>query len=372
MANKSRLSEGAVETASGDRFAASVGNGGSTVDHDNSPIITPAKNDGSLTFKQALAKIEQTRRSSCNQRLIRLPLRARPAVAPTQTPSAAGWRTNRPWNSSNSSPRSSPQSGWCTSRCARGRSVRRLPRGFLLATCCFGYPYLHIDGGPLPLTIDRLTIAGLVGIYCVQRVLGRTDPKPMRPIDFLIFAFLGVLAVSTFTHRWRDLPLATAPPAWRLVVGYVFPVIIYWIARQSRLTRRQIGLAQGSLAVFGLYLAVTGLLEASRQWSLVVPHYIADPTVGLHYGRARGPMVQAVSYGLFLTITMLAVFVWQIRRLNRFGRLFWLAGHSSAIKVRWLAPVHAAASGLAPACRYSPCCGSFCAGGFGPWSLAAW
>ena len=62
------------------------------------------------------------------------------------------------------------------------------------------------------------------------------------------------------------------------------------------------------LACFGLYLAATGLLEAAHQWAFVFPRYIADPTVGLHYGRARGPMVQAVSYGLCLGITMLAGF----------------------------------------------------------------
>ncbi len=195
---------------------------------------------------------------------------------------------------------------------------------FLLATCCFGYPFLHFDGGPLPLTIDRLVIAGLAGIYFVQRALGRTEPKPLRVVDKLLLAFLAVLAISTFTHQWHNLPPAVVPPVWRLFTGYAIPVIIYWIARQSRLRRRQIGLAQASLAVFGLYLAVTGLLEISGQWSFVFPHYIADPTVGLHFGRARGPMVQAVSYGLFLTVTTLAVFVWQIR-LNRFGRAFWLA-----------------------------------------------
>ncbi|HEX4000461.1 MAG TPA: FkbM family methyltransferase [Pirellulales bacterium] len=196
--------------------------------------------------------------------------------------------------------------------------------GFCLATCCLGYPFWQSSIGPLPLTIDRLVIVLLAGVYVAQRALGRTDPKPLAFADKLLLIFLTVLTVSCFTHRWRDLPPTEVSPLWRLMVGYWFPALIYWVVRQSRLGARQIGTAHGMLAFFGLYLAATGLLEAAHQWAFVFPRYIADPTVGLHYGRARGPMVQAVSYGLCLGITMLAGFVWRYR-WNRIGQLFWFA-----------------------------------------------
>ena len=196
--------------------------------------------------------------------------------------------------------------------------------GFWLATCCFGYPFWQSSGGPMPLTIDRLVIVLLAAMYVVQRALGLTDPKPLALADKLLLIFLTVLTVSCFTHQWRDLPPTQVSPPWRLMIGYLFPALIYWIVRQSPLGAKQIGLAHGMLAFFGLYLAVTGLLEAAHQWAFVFPRYIADPTVGLHYGRARGPMVQAVSYGLCLGITMLAGFVWRYR-WNRLGQLFWFA-----------------------------------------------
>ena len=196
--------------------------------------------------------------------------------------------------------------------------------GFWLATCCFGYPFWQSTAGPLPLTIDRLAIVLLAGIYIVQRALGRTDPKPLALADKLLLAFLTALTISCFTHQWRDLAPTEIPPVWRLMTGYMFPAFIYWVARQSRLGSKQIGVAHGMLACFGLYLAATGLLEAAHQWAFVFPRYIADPTVGLHYGRARGPMVQAVSYGICLGITMLAGFVWRYR-WNRLGQLFWFA-----------------------------------------------
>src|SRR5579863_756453 len=90
----------------------------------------------------------------------------------------------------------------------------------LLTICCFGYPFLHIDGGPVPLTIDRLAIVGLTGIYFLQRALGRTDPKPLSLVDGLLFAFLALLAVSTFTHEWHDLPIGDVSPLWRLCTGF--------------------------------------------------------------------------------------------------------------------------------------------------------
>ena len=147
----------------------------------------------------------------------------------------------------------------------------------LLTICCFGYPFLHFDGGPLPLTIDRLAIVALVGIYVLQRALGSTDPKPLVWADKLLLAFLALLVVSTFTHRWSDLPPGVVSPVWRLFTGFITPAIIYWVARQSRLTARQIGWVQGSLVVFGVYLAATGLLEVAQQWSWVFPRLYCRP-----------------------------------------------------------------------------------------------
>ncbi|HEV3415892.1 MAG TPA: O-antigen ligase family protein [Pirellulales bacterium] len=194
---------------------------------------------------------------------------------------------------------------------------------FLLIASCFGFPFLHFDLGPIPVTLDRLVILGLAGMYIVQRYLGLADPKPLQTVDKLLLAFLGLLVFSTFTHNWRDNPPGYVPPVWRLVTGFLTPAIIYWLARQSRLFERRVTLVHGALACFGIYLAVTGLAEISRQWWLVFPTYIADSTVGLHFGRARGPMVQAVSYGFFLGVTMLAGFVWR-DRWNRLGQLIWL------------------------------------------------
>ena len=191
---------------------------------------------------------------------------------------------------------------------------------FLLLTVCFGYEYLHFDFGPLPLTLDRLWIAVLLVTFFVQRKLGRTDPKPLAWVEIVLLSFLALATVSTFVAGATDESKMAGSPLWRLVVAYLFPAVLYFVARQSALTESRIVVLHGFLAAFGVYLGFTGVAEMTGQWSLVFPQYIADPKIGLHFGRARGPMVQSVSYGLYLGICAVAMLLW-IQRFKRRGKV---------------------------------------------------
>jgi hypothetical protein len=70
----------------------------------------------------------------------------------------------------------------------------------LLAGSCFGHPFFNVRLEPLPLTSDRLLLAVLSAQYFLYRRWGWTDPKPLARADYLLGAFLLVLAVSTLTH----------------------------------------------------------------------------------------------------------------------------------------------------------------------------
>jgi hypothetical protein len=209
-----------------------------------------------------------------------------------------------------------------------------LLRGSLLAGClvylllvnCFGLFFYRIEIGPT-LSLDRLWIGVLCLAYVVQRRLGGTEPKPLTKTDWLLGALLGLVSASTVFEKLSGNGLETSdtPIVMHLVNGYLIPACLYWIARQSRLGERAWGALLAAATVFGAYLALTGLAEAAQAWAFVFPRYIADPAVGLHFGRARGPMVQSVSFGLYLGVCWLAILVWR-RRLGRFGNLaVWLA-----------------------------------------------
>jgi N-acetylglucosaminyldiphosphoundecaprenol N-acetyl-beta-D-mannosaminyltransferase len=87
----------------------------------------------------------------------------------------------------------------------------------------------------------------------------------------------------------------------RLFTCFLLPAVVYIVVRQVRITQRDWGWLLWALVGLGVYLAFTAVLEVAKCWSLVFPHYIADPALGIHFGRARGPDLNAVSLGLYLT-----------------------------------------------------------------------
>jgi O-antigen ligase len=183
----------------------------------------------------------------------------------------------------------------------------------MIAASCLGHPFFHCDVGGIPITVDRLALAVLVLAYLVQRMLGRTDPKPLVWADAILLALIAMLVVSGSCVGWVGSHNEPYVTVWRLVNGYLAPFALYWIVRQAPLGRSQVALVHGVLAGLGLYLAITGILEVTGQWWAVFPKHIADPEVGLHFGRARGPMVHAVSFGLYVGICALATWAYRWR-----------------------------------------------------------
>jgi len=208
---------------------------------------------------------------------------------------------------------------WAAGMILRG-SLIAMALAMILIGACFGYDFWHDHFAGIPLTLDRLAAVLLMFGFFAQTVLRRTDPKPVRFVDICLGPFLVYLAYSTLTHDFRAEFPTDISPLWRLLAAYLIPGGVYWIARQSPLSEGRVALIAKVLTLFGIYLAVTGILEITHQWSLVFPRHIADPALGIHFGRARGPMLTSVSFGLYLAVGLLAAFAW-LPRLNRFCQL---------------------------------------------------
>jgi N-acetylglucosaminyldiphosphoundecaprenol N-acetyl-beta-D-mannosaminyltransferase len=182
-------------------------------------------------------------------------------------------------------------------------------RGSLLVGCglliavsyVLGYQFWNVRIGPLPLTLDRLVLVSLFAALTIQWRLGRLRLSALTGTDWLLLATLAFVFASAATSGQVE-NIDGASSKWgRLIASFILPTTLYVVARQSRVTPHEWSWLLGGFVVLGLYLGLTAVLEITGRWSFVFPRYIADPGLGIHFGRARGPDLNAASLGLYLT-----------------------------------------------------------------------
>src|SRR5947209_2467890 len=76
------------------------------------------------------------------------------------------------------------------------------------------------------------------------------------------------------------------------------PFLLFLVAPVAFKTEEQRRILAIGLVCMGAYLGLTSLFEAVGANSLVIPHYISNPNIGLHIGRSRGPFLEAGANGL--------------------------------------------------------------------------
>ena len=177
----------------------------------------------------------------------------------------------------------------------------------LVTGCCFGHPFFHTSLGPLPVTIDRLLLVGLVALFALHLSRGWIDFKRLTAADYLLVAFVGYMGVSTFAHDWK---FDHAQPVAKLISFYLMPLAIYGVARQIDWTGRRVLGVIGFLSAIGIYFAATGIAEQQQFHGLVFPRYIVSPKVVEFFGRARGPLLNPVGTGIVLVTALAAISFW--------------------------------------------------------------
>jgi N-acetylglucosaminyldiphosphoundecaprenol N-acetyl-beta-D-mannosaminyltransferase len=184
---------------------------------------------------------------------------------------------------------------------ARRGSLSAGAAAFLVVGYVFGYEFWNAHVGPLPITLDRLVLAGLAAAFVVQWRMGRLKHRKITGSDWLLGGLLLLLATSAVLAGSPDVTANEHSPFGRLAMAFVLPAVLYGIIRRAPISYRAwLGLL-ACFVVLGGYLAITAMLENAGQWSLVLPYYLADPNLGIHFGRARGPGLNAASLGLYLT-----------------------------------------------------------------------
>ena len=178
--------------------------------------------------------------------------------------------------------------------------------GLLLAVgYALGHEFWNSKLGPLPVTLDRALLLGLIVAFAYQWRYGGLSMQPWTASDWMVAAMLTVFTTSALLSGQPEITDGITSKWGRLVTSFLIPALLYGIIRQLDITCRNWSLLLVTLAVLGFYLACTGALEVAEQWSLVFPRYIANPNLGIHFGRARGPELNSVSLGLYITACLL-------------------------------------------------------------------
>jgi O-antigen ligase len=168
----------------------------------------------------------------------------------------------------------------------------------------------------VPVALERVLFVLGIGTLVWGGVRAVTDRKlRFRPLHAILLAialyatFSAVIAHTIGTH---DAQFALYDR-----LGLV-PFLLFVLAPLVFGQRRQRNVLLAALVGIGAYLGLIVLLEGLGLERLVFPSYIRDPTLGIHFGRARGPFLESAADGLSLFMCAVAGAVglqtWRSRR----------------------------------------------------------
>ena len=176
----------------------------------------------------------------------------------------------------------------------------------ILAGAVFSSEFFSV-GGPIPITIDRLILGGMVALFCLMILARKETIFVFNRVDISVLILTAVIFLSTITHDYTFLKNL---PASRLLFFNLMPLALYFVMRNSRFNDANLKLVAGGLVGLGVYLSITAIFETRGLGGLVFPRYIMDPDYAEFLGRGRGPFLNPVSNGIFQVVGLTSLWMW--------------------------------------------------------------
>jgi O-antigen ligase len=148
------------------------------------------------------------------------------------------------------------------------------------------------------LTVPRIGIVILVLLLVAMLVLGRLRVRHVWPVSGIIVTVAAYFFLSALVSGFETRSVVSVH--YRLIGGYIFPFTVLALILHGFRTENDFKRLAIFFAVLSVYLTFTGWCEQFDINALIVPRFINDPTVGIHWGRVRGPFVMSAAMGLAL------------------------------------------------------------------------
>lgn len=157
----------------------------------------------------------------------------------------------------------------------------------------------------IPIPLDRVAVVCGIATVLIRSIQRGEGPR-LRTVHWLMLALLlYAIASAGWSHT-----LTQHGPLFALLdrLG-VIPFLLFLVAPEAFRTPEQRRILAVGLVLLGAYLGLTALFEFVHANSLVFPRYINNPSLGIHYGRSRGPFLEAGANGLALFNCLAAAWI---------------------------------------------------------------
>jgi O-antigen ligase len=168
------------------------------------------------------------------------------------------------------------------------------------------------------ITPDRLALLLIAALFAARVMAGTKSLLPGTATEAMMLC-LAALAFVSLSLSGADAKAGGAPNRWLSSIFNLLaaPYAAYYVAKNLPCSEATLRRYLGLFCALGLYLGLTAVFETCGPQALVFPRWIMDPGLGNHFGRARGPVLNADVLGQLLVFCFLATLLY----LQKAGRM---------------------------------------------------
>jgi O-antigen ligase len=175
------------------------------------------------------------------------------------------------------------------------RATRRVDPVWIVCIALILIPVQWHELG-VPISPHRLLLPAALIVLALRMPGARHRHNFEFRLPHAALAIAGLYAILSAVSAGD---LFSKAPFYALLDNYGLLAFLMFLAAPVIFhSDRNRGYLIGFMVGLGAYLGILAILETAHLWALVWPKYISNPSVGIHFGRARGPFVQAGDDGV--------------------------------------------------------------------------